>query len=78
MIGECDPSDAALIMSDALERMRIGAPVPPLMNALDEAKDWASFATPFERKAWLLACFNACTPKEQAGFLAHVTPRASA
>ena len=74
----CHPEDAALVMSDALERMRKGAPIPPLMNAMEEARDWAATATPFERKAWLLACFDAISPKDQAGFLAYVSRRASA
>lgn len=78
MIADCDPIDAALIMSDTLEQMRLGAPVPPLLNAKEEADEWATTATPFERKAWLLACFNACTPKEQAGFLDYVSRRAKA
>ncbi|WP_054302842.1 hypothetical protein [Gemmobacter sp. LW-1] len=78
VIENCDPADAALIMSDALERMRPGAPVPPLLNALDEARTWAEWATPFERKAFCLASFNALSPKEQAGFLAHVSGRAAA
>ncbi|ARO13375.1 hypothetical protein BVG79_00013 [Ketogulonicigenium robustum] len=74
-IESCDPLDAALIMSDALERMRQGRPIPPLMNALDEARNWAAWATPFEVKAYALACFEALPPKAQAGFLAHVTGR---
>jgi len=73
VIENCDPADAALIMSDALERMRPGAPVPPLLNALDEARTWAEWATPFERKAYCLASFNALSPKERTGFLAYVT-----
>lgn len=77
-IRECDPTDAALILSDELERLRLGAPIPPLLNAMDEARDWAEWATPFERKAYCLACFNAMPPKDQAGFLAYVTRRGAA
>lgn len=73
LIDRCDPSDAALILSDALERMRLGAPIPPLMSAMDEARSWAEWATPFELKAYCLACYNAMPPKDQAGFLAYVT-----
>lgn len=76
-IRECDPLDAALILSDELERLRQGAPIPPLMNAMEEARDWAAWATPFEVKAYCLACFQAMPPKDQAGFLAYVTGRAA-
>jgi hypothetical protein len=76
-IRECDPTDAALILSDELERLRIGAPIPPLLNAMDEAQTWASWATPFEIKAFCLACYNAMPPKAQAGFLAYVTGRSA-
>ncbi len=76
-IDHCDPTDAALIMSDALERMRGGSPIPPLLNAMEEAKNWAALATPFEVKAYCLACYEAMEPKSQAGFIAHVTGRAS-
>jgi hypothetical protein len=74
-IRECDPIVAALILSDELERLRLGAPVPPLMNAMDDARAWADWATPYEVKAFCLACYNAMSPKDQAGFLAYVTGR---
>lgn len=71
-IRECDPTDAALILSDELERLRLGAPIPPPLNAMDEARAWAEWATLFERKAYFLACFDAMPPKDQADFLAYV------
>ena len=77
-IRECDPTDAALILSEELERLRIGAPIPPLLNAMDEAQAWAEWASPFEVKAYALACYNAMSPKDQAGFLCYVTGRAAA
>lgn len=77
-IRDCDPTDAAVILSDELDKMRLGAPVPALINAMDEAQSWAEWATPAEHKAYCLACFNAMPPKAQAGFLAYVTGRAAA
>ena len=77
-IRECDPTDAALILSEELEKLRIGAPIPPLLNAMDEAQAWAEWASPFEVKAYALACYNAMPPKVQAGFLCYVTGRAAA
>ncbi len=76
-IDHCDPTDAALIMSDALERMRGSSPIPPLLNAMDEARNWAATVTPFEVKAYCLACYEAMEPKSQAGFLDHVNGRAA-
>jgi hypothetical protein len=77
-IRECDPTDAAVILSDALDKMRLGAPIPALINAMDEAQSWAEWATPAEHKAYCLACYNAMPPKDRAGFLAYVTGRAAA
>ncbi|MCL4068222.1 hypothetical protein M3484_16750 [Pseudomonas sp. GX19020] len=74
-IGRCDPGDADLIMSDALAKMRAGRPVPPLMNAMDEARNWAAMASLFEIKAYALACYNAMPPKDQAAFLVYVSGR---
>ncbi len=72
-VRRCDPTDAALILSDELERLRCGAPIPPLLNAMEEACDWASIATPFELKAWCLASYRALPARDQAGFWAYVT-----
>lgn len=74
-IDQCDPMDAALIMSDALDGLRCAPPIPPLLNALEEAKEWAEHAAPFEIKAYCLACYNAMPPKSQAGFIQHVKGR---
>lgn len=75
VIENCDPTDAALIMSDALDKMRLGAPVPALISSMDEAQSWAEWATPAEHKAYCLACFNALSPVYRAAFLAYVTGR---
>jgi hypothetical protein len=76
-IENCDQADAALIMSDALDRLRLGAPLPPLLNAMDEARHWASWATPAEHKAYCLACYEAMSASDQAAFWAFVTGRIS-
>lgn len=60
------------------EAQRIGAPIPPLLSAMDEAQAWAEWASPLEVKAYVLACFNAMPPKDQAGFLAYVAGRDAA
>lgn len=76
LIRECDPQDVALILSDELDRLRQGMPAPPLLNAMDEAREWASWATPPERKAYCLACYDELSPTDQGGFLAHIMGRA--
>ena len=65
-------------MSAALGDMCLGAPIPPLLSVMDEARSWAEWATPVEHKAYALACYSAMPPKAQAGFLAHVMGRAVA
>ncbi len=77
-IADCDPSDAAIILSDALEELLVGAPIPPLLSAMSEATTWAEWATPFEHKAYCLASYNAMQPRDQAAFLGHVQGRAAA
>jgi len=69
-IAECDPQDACEIMAAALEDL--GSPLPVLLSAMDDARWWASFATPNELKAYALACFEAMCPKVRAAFLGHV------
>jgi len=69
-IAECDPQDACEIMAAALEDL--GSPLPVLLSAMDDARWWASFATPNELKAYALACFEVMCPKVRAAFLGHV------
>ena len=45
-----------------------GAPLPPFLCGMDEARAWASFATSSEVKAYALAAFEAMRPKDQAAF----------
>jgi hypothetical protein len=45
------------------------APLPPLLDAEDEARWWASVAPPSEVKAWLLACFAQLPIRERRAFL---------
>jgi hypothetical protein len=77
-IHYCHPHDAMLVMSDELDRMRIGMPVPPLYSLMNDAESWSEIATQDELKCYALACYNAMPPKVQAGFLAYVMGRAVA
>ncbi|NUB42872.1 hypothetical protein GEU84_000610 [Fertoebacter nigrum] len=71
-IAECDPRDAREIMDAALADLAMGSPLPVFLSAMDDARWWASFATPPELKAYALACFEAMRPKVRVAFLAHV------
>ncbi|WP_415184691.1 hypothetical protein [Phaeovulum sp.] len=75
-IADCHPLDAALLMSAALDDMRVPVPPVPLINAMDEAKSWAKRSTPAEHKAYALVCFQAMPAKDQAAFLAYVQKEA--
>lgn len=60
------------------DELSAGAPLPPFLNVMDDARFWASLASTRELKAYALAAFEALRPADRARFLAHVTGRASA
>lgn len=73
------PRDEALeVMRDEVEAMRAGVPLPPFISIMEEARDWAAWAIPAERKAYALACYETLTQAEQAAFLAHINGEAAA
>lgn len=71
-IADCHPEDAAILMEAALERMAVGAPIAPLLSAMDEAAFWADLASRSEHKAYALACFRRLSSADRAAFLAYV------
>jgi hypothetical protein len=71
-IGECHPEDACEIMAAALESLSVGAPLPVFVSIMDDARWWASCASPAEIKAYALACFEAMRPKVRDAFLGYV------
>ena len=50
-----------------------GAPLPPFLGGMDEARSWASYASRFELKAYALASFEAMSAKDQAAFFQHIS-----
>jgi hypothetical protein len=72
-IADCARDDAVTLMDAALWDLRAGAPGPTFLSIMDEARTWADFATPAERKAYALASFTSLSPSDRAAFLAHVT-----
>jgi hypothetical protein len=55
------PEDALTICCAALDQLRAGTPLPPLLEIEDEARWWASMAAPFELLAYMQACLDRLT-----------------
>jgi hypothetical protein len=72
-IADCDRDDAVTLMDAALWGLRAGAPGPAFLSIMQEAEEWADFATVSERKAYCLASWNRLPGSDRAAFLAHVT-----
>lgn len=49
-----------------------GAPLPPFLGGMDEARFWASYASRSELKAYALASFEAMSAKDRAAFCRHI------
>lgn len=72
-LAECDRDDALLVMEAALFSMRAGAPNSTFTSVMQEADEWAEFASKAERKAYALASFSRLPAPDRAAFLAYVT-----
>lgn len=59
-----DTAAAALAVS--------GDPTPCFLGGMEDAREWASFATPAELKAYALASFEAMAPRDKAAFFRHI------
>ncbi len=77
-IAQCLREDLVVIFEGLLERLRAGEPTTPLLSYMDEARDWAAYATPGELKCYLVAIWNALSKRERARFLAYVLQRTPA
>ncbi|WP_420024712.1 hypothetical protein ACN9JG_22985 (plasmid) [Cereibacter azotoformans] len=60
-IAACEPEDAAVLMTAALEGMLQGSPVPALFELEGQAQLWATAASPAELEAYLSACIERLT-----------------
>lgn len=68
----------ALSYRDALETAAAifgaaGDPLPPFLGGMDDARQWADWASTSELKAYALAAFEAMPAKDQAAFLHYVS-----
>jgi hypothetical protein len=69
-----DPDIALMVAQAALGGA--GMPLPPLDDVIDNAGWWADLATPDERAAYAVACFNRFSPLERDEFLEFVRGQA--
>ncbi len=70
------PPDAAEELAEAaLHDLREGEPVPPFTSLRDEARDWATFASPGELKAYLGAIWGRLPEAERQSFMSAVRPK---
>ena len=64
------PPDVAEELAEAvLHDLRAGPPVPPFLDVREDARDWATFASPGERKAYLGAIWGRLPETERVSFL---------
>lgn len=76
-IAACEPEDAAFILAGVLAELSAGPPQPALLGVMDEARTWAEWASPIERKAYAVASFLAMPPRVRAEFLRWASGRVS-
>jgi len=70
------PPDAAEELAEAvLADLRTGEPIPPFTSLRDEARDWATFASRGELKAYLGAIWGRLPEAERQSFLIAVRPK---
>jgi uncharacterized membrane protein len=75
---DCDPSDRLELLERLHEALRRGFPITAFGSVMDEAAFWADGASPAERKAYALACFNRMPARDQTAFLEYVQGRSAA
>ena len=68
-IASLPPDDAEELAEAVLHDLRAGPPVPPFLDVREDARDWATFASPGERKAYLGAIWGRLPETERVSFL---------
>lgn len=69
---EPEPRQAVFDLAHWGETEGAGPPLPPWLHVMETARDWASWASRRELKAYALASFEAMTARDRAAFLEHV------
>lgn len=65
------PDDIAELVADDSQ----GGPLPAFLSLMEDARFWASKATRREKKAHVLAGFEAMAASDQADFIKHIMNR---
>lgn len=71
-------ADAARFLEIIHAHLSAGHPIPNSYRLMTEAREWASWASTAENKAYALACYEAMPPADQAAFLRHVSGQVAA
>jgi len=66
-------ADAVRFLEIIHAELSPGHPIPNPYGLMAEAREWASWASTAENKAYALACYEALPPADQAAFLCHVS-----
>ena len=77
-VADCDPADAVRFLEIIHDHLSAGHPIPNPYRLMPEAREWASWASTAECKAYALACYEALSPADQAAFLHHVRAQVAA
>ncbi len=77
-VADCDPDDRLPFLERIIEGLRPGQPSVGFGPIMVEARDWASWASRTELKAYCLAAYEAMSGRDQAAFLGHLDRRAAA
>lgn len=71
-------SDAVRFLEIIHAELSPGHPIPNPYRVMPEAREWASWASAAENKAYALACYEALPPDDQTAFLRHVSQEVAA
>lgn len=77
LASEClwslDAETAEALAEAVLHDLRGGPPGVPFLDVHSEARDWASWASPGELRAYLAACWNRLSDRDRQAFMRRAT-----
>jgi len=72
------PDDVEVLAEAVLHDLRAGPPTVTFWSVRDEARDWATFASPGELRTYLTACWHRLPDRDRRGFLRAARSKARA
>lgn len=69
---DCAPEDRLPLIEMMQDHYSADNPIPSFGPVMDEASDWANWASRKELKAYALASFNRMSPADQRAFLDYI------